>query len=151
MAPIAPTTALVSLPNTGVLCYRNSVLHSLLSLDKFVKFITAAGGVTNRPIYHQLLELSRRFRSGDPSIRTTAVDRVWDTICNTSADPTSPVSAETAALRGWQTGDQQDTTHFLEYLLERLCSTEISVDLYEYDLYRRQDPPMEGGQKKQVI
>lgn len=126
------------LPNSGNLCFRNAALHALFSMDKYVQLLEAGASLMDpqdRPLFSQLRDLALRFRRGESSVGTNnAIDPVWNTITTTGADPTTPVSYEFATNSyGGDRAGQEDCVEFLEYLLWRLTSTEISVDLYEYD------------------
>lgn len=129
---------LTVLPNRGSVCFRNAVLHSLFSLDRFVQLLRVVEGLLdgeNRPIFRQLHDLAVRFRAGDPTVGAiAAVDAVWTTITQTQAHPATPVINPAATNPfGGQRVAQEDAVEFLEYLLYRLTATEIPVDYFEYD------------------
>lgn len=140
MPEIDSETDLVSLPNQANDCFRNSVLHCLFSLDQFVNLVDAGESMTDRKTYKLLSKLARLFRSGDPSVNTVeAIRPFWTHILKTGGDLTSPAAADPSniGMKPWGSKDnQEDASDFLEYLLARLCSAEISVDIYEYDRFR---------------
>ncbi|KUI69541.1 hypothetical protein VM1G_05268 [Cytospora mali] len=127
VAPITNETKLVSLPNPGNLCFRNAVLHSLFSVDKFVQLLEAAGGVSDRPIYSQLRELARLFREGDLSVAGNAVDQVWTTITDTDASDASPAYDEYASKGYKGTSGQQDAPDDCNPVYRRLFAWDATI------------------------
>lgn len=135
---------LTVLHNSGPLCYRNSVFHSLFSIRRFVQLLEAGKELLSqedpqRPLYNQLLEVALRFRKGDPTVGSAeATEAVWHTITNTPGYPDNPTAEiKKEGFKG-DAMDQEDAPEFLEYILNRLTTTELPLDLFNLE-YGPQD------------
>lgn len=98
-----------------------------------MQFLQAAADMMeDRPIYRQLHELGRLFRRGDRAVRKAkAIGPVWKTIATGAANDASP--GDNWSKVGFRAAKlQHDAAEFLAYLLTRLFSAEVPVDIYEY-------------------
>lgn len=135
-APLNPTTQLYSLKNTAQLCYRNSVLHSLFSIDSFLNLLESGGSTTQNavpaiPLYGQLLRAAKQFRGGNQTEFRGAANNAWSTMIKT--DPTTRAENRDEGIvdKRWDPNDsgrQEDAGALFDYLMFRLCETELNPD-----------------------
>lgn len=132
-ARLNSTTQLHCLKNTSSTCYRNSVFHSLFSIDYFLNLLESGNSITNRtiPIYGQLLRAATHFRGGDERPFRGAVISAWSTMIRTK--PTTGKEGRNQGLPDREFnpndgGQQEDVGTLFDYLMSRLCETELNRD-----------------------
>lgn len=114
------------------MCYRNSVLHSIFSIDYFMNLLESGKSVTQnaQPMYGQLFKAAQHFRGGKEEIFRGNVERAWMNITqrypravDTIDDRDTVGSAQSRfALVD---GEQHDVSEFYAHLVPRLCVTEL--------------------------
>lgn len=123
------------LRNPGALCYRNAVLHSLFTFDRFVQLLEAVTTLlqeADRPLAGELRDLALRFRRGDAAVKNVnAAKALWNTLTQTPGNPASAVQSLADMVAFNAATSQQDAEEFLQYLLYRITATEIPVDSFE--------------------
>lgn len=113
------------------------MLHAIFSIDCFVRLFEHGGSITQseRPVYQQLYRAAINFRGGQASEFRGAANSAWRTI--TTTDPAAGENGEFTgsfyskfdAANG---GLQQDAVEFFDYLMGRLCESELPGEEQEW-------------------
>lgn len=115
------------LRNISNLCYRNSVLHSLFSIDYFLNLLDLGHRLTEKPIYKVLGDAAQRFRENNGQSEKVENDvRRFMHIIETG----SQGNQDWGPQGGYRhTGTQESAEQFLVYLMRRLCDSELTDDV----------------------
>lgn len=124
---MAPGFMPLPLLNTSNLCYRNSVLNSLFSIDYFLNLLDLGQKLAPKPIYRVLGDAAQRFRENNRQGENAENDvREFMRIIGTGSEG----NKDWGPQEGFRhTGRQQAAEEFLVYLMGRLCDSELTDDL----------------------
>lgn len=124
---MAPGFKPIPLKNINNLCYRNSVLHALFSIDYFMNLVDWGYELTQKPIYLALGDAAERFRGSNH--RTNRAEKDVREFMRR-------IGTSSAGNRDWEPqelfkhkGTQEAAELFLTYLMQRLCGSELTDDL----------------------
>lgn len=130
---LSSTMQLYSLRNTDFTCYRNSVFHSLFSIDYFLNLLISGREVTQKKcqIYNALWRAAINFRGGDGNEFRSRVGDAWRIMTKTLPLTGREGRDDGMADKKYNDnigGRMEDVGTIFEYLMFRLCETELTSD-----------------------
>lgn len=109
-------------------CYRNSVLHSLFSIDYFVNLVELGHRMTQKQTYTLLLDAARRFRrNNQPGQNAESTVRTFMRHIEDNGSAGNNQYNGQASFE--RSGAQDAAVTFLAYVMQRLCMTELTNPL----------------------
>jgi ubiquitin C-terminal hydrolase len=111
---------------SGTECFRNSVLHSLFSIDYFLNLLNEGRNYKDNQIYQWLQSAAQSFRTGNDS---NAVEISVRRAMNKMRSHSSQNQAGKLEKFS-QSGYQEDAADFLSHVMARLCTYEVDNKVF---------------------